>query len=144
MITIYAGGKPHRHEFASLIAEFEQRLTKPYCIQWQFYDEAKLLQKLETWPFDAQRDFVICCDERGRNLSSPELAQLIEKQLQTAHNLVFLIGGAYGFPEVLCQRANLVWSFSRLVFPHQLARLILSEQIYRAQEIAKGSKYHHE
>ena len=53
-------------------------------------------------------------------------------------------GGAYGVTDELRNRANLVWSLSRLVFPHQLVRLILAEQLYRAQEIARDSKYHHQ
>ena len=87
-------------------------------------------------------DFIILLDERGKNLSSPELSNLI---LKTAgKHLVFIIGGAYGVTDAMRQRANITWSLSKLVFPHQLVRLILAEQLYRAQEIAKGSHYHHQ
>ena len=62
----------------------------------------------------------------------------------TSQNIVFIIGGAYGVTDNVRRRANLVWSLSKLVFPHQLVRLILAEQLYRAQEIVRGGKYHHE
>ena len=58
--------------------------------------------------------------------------------------IVVIIGGAYGVDDRIHQRADMVWSLSKLVFPHQLVRLILAEQIYRAQEIARGGAYHHE
>ena len=87
-------------------------------------------------------DFVILLDERGKNLSSPELSAVVMQH--TSQNIVFIIGGAYGVTDNVRRRANLVWSLSKLVFPHQLVRLILTEQLYRAQEIARGGKYHHE
>ena len=62
----------------------------------------------------------------------------------TSQSIVFIIGGAYGVTDDVRRRANLVWSLSKLVFPHQLVRLILAEQLYRAQEIVRGGKYHHE
>ncbi len=87
-------------------------------------------------------DVVILLDERGKNMSSPELSELI--LAHTDRHIVFIIGGAYGVNEEVRRRADVLWSLSRLVFPHQLVRLILSEQLYRAQEIARGGKYHHE
>lgn len=87
-------------------------------------------------------DFVILLDERGRNLNSPELSRLILDH--TDQHIVIIIGGAYGVTETLHRRADIVWSLSRLVFPHQLVRLILAEQLYRAQEIARGGSYHHD
>ena len=87
-------------------------------------------------------DFVILLDENGKNISSPELSEIIEKHAQ--QHIVFVIGGAYGVSSEVKQRANFCWSLSKLVFPHQLVRLILAEQIYRAQEIYRGGKYHHQ
>ena len=87
-------------------------------------------------------DVVILLDERGKNMSSPELSELI--LAHTDRHIVLIIGGAYGVNEEVRRRADVLWSLSRLVFPHQLVRLIVSEQLYRAQEIARGGKYHHE
>lgn len=88
------------------------------------------------------RDFVILLDETGKNLSSPELATILEQQSSEVVWLV--IGGAYGVSDELKQRANLIWSLSRLVFPHQIVRLILAEQLYRAQCIIGHHPYHHQ
>lgn len=143
MITIIAGGKKHQSWLEEAIKEYEKRLQKPYQIKWQFFDEQKLLKKLENWPFTG-RDFIILTDERGKNLSSPEFAKTLETATLNSKNIIILIGGAYGFSEEIRQKANLIWSFSNLVFPHQIARLIVTEQIYRATEILKGSPYHHE
>ena len=106
-------------------------------------EEEKLSKWLEKWEF-SRRDFVICCDERGRNVSSPEFAEVLSRAFVDGREVVILIGGAYGFTEAVRERADMVWSFSRLVFPHALARVIAVEQIYRASQIAMGGKYHHE
>ena len=142
MITILAGGKKHPAWLTEAIAEYEKRLRKPYDIEWEFLDEEKLLRHLENWPFTG-RDYVILTDERGKNLSSPEFAAKLENLFVNSKNIVIIIGGAYGFPEEIRKKADLMWSFSNLVFPHQIARLIVAEQIYRATLILAGSPYHH-
>lgn len=142
MIKIIAGGKKHAKEFESAISEYEKRLTKPYNLEWEFVEESKLNKKLENWPFSGQ-DFVIICDERGQNISSEAYSSLLEKAFLDGKNVIILVGGAYGFPAEIRQKADFVWSFSKLVFPHMLARTIVAEQTYRAQEIKKGSHYHH-
>lgn len=142
MIKIIAGGKKHSREFEPAIREYEKRLSKPYNLEWEFIDEEKLLKKLENWPFSG-RNFVIICDERGKNISSDEYSNLLENAFNSSKNVIILIGGAYGFPAEIRQKADFLWSFSELVFPHMLARTIVAEQTYRAQEIKKGSHYHH-
>jgi 23S rRNA (pseudouridine1915-N3)-methyltransferase len=89
-------------------------------------------------------DYLVALDERGKQLSSEGLAEFIMKRTnESTKNLVFLIGGAYGIDEAVMQRANYKWSLSQLVFPHQLVRLILAEQVYRACSINRNEKYHH-
>ena len=143
MIRIIAGGKKNSDWGKTACDEYEKRLRKPFDITWEFMDEEKLEKKLEKWPFD-KGDFVICCDERGKNISSGEYASLLNRSFVESRNVVILIGGAYGFSEAVREKANFVWSFSRLVFPHALARVIVCEQIYRASQIMGGGKYHHE
>lgn len=143
MIRIIAGGKKTSGWALEGISEYEKRLKKPFDIKWEIYDEEKLLALLEKWPFTWQ-DYVIICDERGKNYSSPELAEMIEKNFVVGRNVVIIIGGAFGFTDEIRVKANFLWSFSRLVFPHMLFRLMVTEQIYRAQEICVGGKYHHE
>lgn len=142
MIRIIAGGKKNGGSYAELIAEYEKRLRKPYEVEWQFMPEERLATYLEGWPFTG-REFVICCDERGKNISSDEYSLCLERAFLNSREVVILVGGAYGFSNSVRERADLVWSFSRLVFPHQLFRVMVVEQIYRAQEIARGGKYHH-
>lgn len=143
MIRIIAGGKKNTGAYAELIAEFEKRLRKPYEVEWRFMPEEKLSAWLEDWPFTGN-DFVICCDERGKNISSDEYSLCLERAFVEAREVAILVGGAYGFSDAVREKADMVWSFSRLVFPHQLFRVMVVEQIYRAQEITKGGKYHHE
>ena len=144
MIRIICGGKKNSGAFLELITEYEKRLRKPYDIHWEFYEEEKLMRKLEDWPFDKTSDYVICCDERGENISSGEYSAKLTGVLENGRNVVILIGGAYGFSETVREKADFVWSFSKLVFPHQLFRCMVVEQIYRASQIAMGRPYHHD
>lgn len=143
MIRIICGGKKNSGASLDLISEYEKRLRKPYDLKWEFYEEEKLIARLSAWPFERGRDFVICCDERGKNISSDEYSSLLTKAFAEGLEVVILIGGAYGFPAEIREKADFVWSFSKLVFPHIMARIITVEQIYRASQIAAGGKYHH-
>ena len=143
MIKIIAGGKKNVGWCAEACSEYEKRLRKPYDITWDFLEEEKLARKLVEWPFKSD-DYVICCDERGQNISSPELSQRLEKVFLEGKNIVILIGGAYGFTDEVRLRSDFVWSFSKLVFPHMIARLVVAEQVYRASQIAINGPYHHE
>lgn len=143
MIRIIAGGKKSNGWVLDACSEYEKRLKKPFDIKWECYEEDKLAKILEKWDFD-YRDFVILTDERGKNISSPDFSELLDQKFVDGKNIVIIIGGAYGVSEEARARADFVWSFSNLVFPHMMMRAMLSEQIYRAQEISNGGKYHHE
>ena len=142
MIKIIVGGKKHISWAEEAIREYEKRLVKPYKLEWEYVEEEKLNKKLSDWPFTGH-DFVIVCDERGKNISSEAYSKLLQEAFLNSKNVVILIGGAYGFSEEVRAKADFIWSFSDLVFPHMLARTIVAEQTYRAQEISKGSHYHH-
>lgn len=142
MIKIIAGGKRNTGAVLELISEYEKRLRKPYDLRWEFVEEEKLARKLLDWPFSRQ-EYVICCDERGKNISSDEYSGILSEAFTAGKDVVILIGGAYGFSDYVREQADMVWGFSKLVFPHMIARIIVAEQTYRAQEIAKGGKYHH-
>lgn len=91
----------------------------------------------------AAYDFVVVLDERGKQLTSGEFSRFIETTTQNGvRSLVFVIGGAYGFAERIRHRADYVLSLSKLTFPHQVTRLVLMEQIYRAHTLLKGIAYH--
>ena len=151
MITTIAIGKKHEKWVLSGIELFEKRLKKPFNLSWDILPHSNFAEE-KAREEETQRilakikpsDFVILLDERGKNISSPELAKMLSNGFVNSQNFVIVIGGAFGVSEELRQRANFVWSLSKLVFPHQIVRLILVEQIYRAQEISSGGKYHHE
>ena len=144
MIRVVAGGKKNAAWCAEVVSEYEKRLRKPFDVVWEFVEEEKLTRRLSDWPYKRGKDYVICCDERGENISSREFSGMIEKAFLRDLDVVILIGGAYGFDDSVREKADFVWSFSKLVFPHMIARLIVTEQVYRAQEISRGGKYHHE
>ena len=143
MIKILAGGRKHEDWVRMAVSEYEKRLKKPFDIKWELMEEEKLNRYLSDWNFTGN-DYVILLDERGDNISSPELSKKLETAFNSSKNVIMIIGGAFGVSEEVRRRSNFVWSFSKLVFPHQLMRVMLAEQIYRAQEIAHGGKYHHE
>ncbi|MBR2064189.1 MAG: 23S rRNA (pseudouridine(1915)-N(3))-methyltransferase RlmH [Bacteroidales bacterium] len=90
-------------------------------------------------------DDVILLDERGKEYSSMELSGVIrDKMTYGGKDIVYVIGGAYGFSEAVYARANSKLSLSRMTFSHQMVRAIFAEQIYRAFTIMKGEPYHHE
>ena len=90
-------------------------------------------------------DFLILLDENGKQSTSVEFSQFIEKkQMDGTKRLIFQIGGAYGFSEAVYARANHKMSLSKLTFSHQMVRLFFVEQLYRAFTILKGEKYHNE
>ncbi|HTE31685.1 MAG TPA: 23S rRNA (pseudouridine(1915)-N(3))-methyltransferase RlmH, partial [Chryseolinea sp.] len=89
-------------------------------------------------------DYLVALEERGKQLSSEGLADLLQARANdSTRRVIFLIGGAFGLHESVLKRAGLQWSLSTLVFPHQLVRLILAEQVYRACTILRNEKYHH-
>ena len=90
-------------------------------------------------------DDLILLDERGKEYTSTELAKVIQDKISYAgKDMVYVIGGAYGFSDTVYQRANSKISLSRMTFSHQMVRAIFVEQIYRAFTIMRGEPYHHE
>ena len=90
-------------------------------------------------------DEVILLDERGKEMRSAEFATFLEKRVVAGiKELVFVIGGAYGFSSEVYERANGQISLSKMTFSHQMVRTIFAEQLYRACTIIKGESYHHE
>lgn len=150
-IRILAIGKRHESWIADGVERYEKRLKRPFDAAWVFLphsaregmsarveESERLLSRL------ADTDFVILLDERGKNVNSSALSKLLLVPLELSRSVTIIIGGAYGVDATVRTRADFVWSLSNLVFPHQLVRLILIEQLYRAQEIAAGRPYHHE
>ena len=90
-------------------------------------------------------DYVILLDDKGKQYSSIEFSDFLQqKMLQNSKQIVFVIGGAYGFSEEVYQRKNHALSLSSMTFSHQMVRLIFLEQLYRGASILKNEPYHHE
>lgn len=150
-LTIITVGKKHESWVQEGIERYQKRLRAPFNVEWVLLphsrsddDKARLEESQAILNRLKPSDTVVLLDERGKLLNSPGLAEAIETRVNNNENIVFVIGGAYGVNEELYSRATLVWSLSPLVFPHQLVRLILTEQLYRAYQISLGGAYHHE
>lgn len=89
-------------------------------------------------------DFVVLLDENGKEFDSINFSGFIERQMISGlKNLIFIVGGPYGFSSQIYKLGNLKISLSKMTFSHQLVRLIFAEQLYRAMTIIKGEPYHH-
>ena len=154
-LQFWSIGRVHEDYVKKGIEDFTKRINNYFALEWVIVptvknaaflpetelgkQEAKLI--LEKLSKDA---FLVLLDESGKQLSSEELAGFINQKTNAGvRTLVFLIGGAFGVSDEIKKRANFVWSLSRLVFPHMLVRLMLTEQIYRACTILRNEKYHH-
>jgi 23S rRNA (pseudouridine1915-N3)-methyltransferase len=155
-IQLWAIGKSHEPYVKEGIEDFTKRISKYYAVDWRIFAPAR--QTVNSTETDIKKheaqtilnylqkdDYLVLLDEKGLQISSTQLASFIEQRANSSvRQLIFLIGGAFGVDEILKSRANFIWSFSHLVFPHQLVRLMLAEQIYRACSINRNEKYHHE
>lgn len=149
-IKIIAIGKKHEPWVIDGIERYQKRLKRPYDVEWVLLPHSVLPNTMARQEESGRiisrlnaNDYVILLDERGKIVNSPDLSTLLRFPIDRSRQVVILIGGAYGVDNSVHQRADYIWSLSKLVFPHQLVRLILTEQIYRSQEISNGKPYHH-
>ncbi len=154
-LQLWSIGKAHEAYVKDGIADFTKRINKYFTADWLVMappKNAAVLSEADLKKAEAEivlqqlgkDDYLVLLDERGKQLSSPELAQLLQQRANESHKkIVFLIGGAFGVSDAVMQRANYTLSLSKLVFPHMLVRLILAEQVYRACTILRNEKYHH-
>jgi len=144
-------GKKHDPLLAGAIEDYTGRLQRVFPAEWLLLspsgadeptarraESASILAKTDG------NDFIVLLDERGREMSSRALAAHYQAWQQLNKRLVFIIGGSYGVSDELRERADVVWSMSQEVFPHQIMRLLLVEQLYRSQAIIDGHPYHHQ
>jgi 23S rRNA (pseudouridine1915-N3)-methyltransferase len=137
-ISIYLNRLRHyiRIDFVEIT---ELKNTRGFSQEQQRTKEAELILK-KLLPIDQ----VILLDEKGTTLTSQQFADFLNKKaIGSVNNLVFIVGGPYGFHESVYRRANDKISLSRMTFSHQMVRLFFAEQLYRAFTIIKGEPYHH-
>ncbi|MGH7196952.1 MAG: 23S rRNA (pseudouridine(1915)-N(3))-methyltransferase RlmH [Candidatus Saccharimonadales bacterium] len=153
-ILLLAIGKRHDAKLAAAIDDYVARLQRYARVEWQFVpsphatmssDEQKERETAALMSQIKSDDYVVLLDERGQQWSTRQLAEeLGEHELRGTNRVVFIIGGAYGVASELSSRADEVWALSKLILPHQLVRLVLAEQLYRAFTILRGEPYHHD
>ena len=139
-------GKKHDPTLAEAINDFTSRISRYAPVEWKLISSGESVEKESELILHAldERDFVILLDEKGKEIESEELAKFVNARLNAStHCLVFIIGGAYGVSGSVRERANASIALSKLTFPHQIVRVILAEQVYRAFTILRGEKYHH-
>ncbi len=156
-ISIVCVGKIKEKYLTEGIAEFTKRLT-PYCkLETIAINEEKMpenpspAEKEQVLARETERlinvipagAHVVLLDLQGREVTSPQLAGLFDDwALSGKSHIAFVIGGAFGYTDALRKCAAMRWSFSKLTFTHQMIRLLLVEQIYRAFKISRNEKYH--
>jgi 23S rRNA (pseudouridine1915-N3)-methyltransferase len=145
---ITVGNKPPA-AMTSLISEYERRLPHNVRIIWHYLkhgdsgdvstskqQESENILRLVT-----KKEKVVLLDERGKQLNNSKLTGLL---FDSYRDITFIIGGSHGVTDTLRQRADILWSLSELVLPHNIVRLILVEQLYRSYAISTDHPYHHE
>lgn len=154
-LQFWSVGKNHESYIKEGVELFTKRITNYYPVEWTILPmpkHAAMLSEMDLKKkegelitgFLQKEDYLVLLDEGGKQLASEELAKFIQLRAnESIKNIVFLIGGAYGVSDAVKKRANYQWSLSKLIFPHQLVRLILTEQVYRACSINRNEKYHH-
>lgn len=152
-IKIIALGKTKDSYLKEGIAEYQKRMGAFHKVELIILPDIKLsktnnieiVKEKESKIILAKlnkQDYVIALDETGKQYSSKSFSKLLSSKLGLG-NIVFVIGGVYGLHSTVTKRAQLKLSFSQMTFTHQMIRLILFEQIYRAFTIIKDKKYHY-
>jgi len=154
-LQFWSIGKNNESYVKSGVEDFTQRISKYFKVDWTIIPVPKnagMMSEVDLKKKEGETilqwldkdDYLVVLDERGKQLTSEGLAHFIQARAnESTKKIVFLVGGAFGVDEMVLKRANFKWSLSQLVFPHQLVRLILAEQVYRACTILKNEKYHH-
>ena len=145
-------GKTKEQHCAALVADYLKRLTRFVpCDVSELKEPSGSGDDRRVVPREGEKiltavgrdDYVVLLDEQGRQFSSPALAEFMgARQQASVKRLAFIIGGFAGVSAEVKQRANLLWSLSSLTLPHDLARVVLTEQLYRAYTLLAGLPYH--
>ena len=151
-LIVAAVGKPRNAALAAAIEHYEGRAAKYWPLEVREVREeparggapSSLVQTKEAERLAARVEgaTVVACDERGVSMTSSKFAAFLQDARERARDLAFVIGGAYGLAESLRDRAQTKLALAPWTLPHELARLVLAEQLYRAGTISRGEPYH--
>ena len=150
MIKIITVGSLKEKYLKDAIEEYSKRLKKYTNLEIIEVKDEGLVNEQKAIELEAEkikkyiseRDYIITLEIEGKEYTSTEFAKKIEQIQIENSNIVFIIGGSYGISEDIKEKARLHLSFSKMTFPHQLFRVMLLEQIYRAYKIMNNEKYH--
>lgn len=154
-LQFWSIGKANESYVREGIAEFTKRISNYFSVEWTIIPvprNAGMLSEMDLKKKEGETilqwlradDYLVALDEHGRQFASEGLSDFLQERASAGtKNVVFLIGGAFGLDAAVLKRAQVKWSLSQLTFPHQLVRLILAEQVYRACTILRNEKYHH-
>jgi 23S rRNA (pseudouridine1915-N3)-methyltransferase len=150
-VILAAVGKPRNAALAAAIASYELRAARywPLVVREVKEESARALSEEQVRARESERlaaaagaaDLVVC-DERGQSLTSEAFARFLQGARERARDVAFLIGGAYGVDGPLADRATRRLALAPWTLPHEMARLVLAEQLYRAGTIVRGEPYH--
>jgi 23S rRNA (pseudouridine1915-N3)-methyltransferase len=139
LVSVYENRLKHYLPFETVVI-LELKNTKKMTSEVQKEQEGILILK-----YIEQFDFTILLDENGKEFTSVEFSKFVEKKMiEGTRNLLFVVGGPYGFSQEVYKKANIKISLSKMTFSHQMVRLFFVEQLYRAMTIIKGEPYHHQ
>ena len=150
MIRIICVGKIKEKYLIDAVEEYTKRISKYSRVEIiELQDESqgetdkiKRLEGMKIEKYLSPKDYIISLEIDGKKITSEEFANLIDKELIEYSNITFIIGGSYGIDDAIKAKANYHLSFSSMTFPHQLFRVLLLEQIYRAFKINNNESYH--
>lgn len=154
-LLLWSIGKEHEPYVKAGTDDFTNRIGRYYPVEWKIIAPPKGAAAMSAGGLKkkegeiilgmlGKEDWLVALDERGKQMSSEGLSKLLQARAnESVRQLVFLIGGIYGLDDTVLRRAGYRWSLSLLTFPHQLVRLLMAEQLYRACSILRNEKYHH-
>jgi 23S rRNA (pseudouridine1915-N3)-methyltransferase len=137
-LHILAIGKK-KSEYDEMVKEYQKRIVTPFDLSVEVIQTDTAIDKIKAG------DYVIALDEEGKDFTTETFAQFLEKQLHASpKRIVFVIGESHGLEQSVRDRANMTMCLGKLTLPHELARLVLAEQLYRVTNLIGGGKYHHQ
>lgn len=153
--TLLVVGKTTDKNIQTLLDDYQSRLTHYLQFKLQVIPELRNAKNLSQEQQKSEEgrlilsqvqvsDFVVLLDEHGIEYRSVEFADYLQRMMSVGRNVVFVVGGPYGFSKAVYDRSDGKLSLSKMTFSHQMVRLFFVEQIYRAMTILRGEPYHHE
>lgn len=151
-VVVAAVGRPKHGELAAAIGEYERRAARYWPLEWREVreeparsrspDDVREREGARLLDAAGSASVIVACDAEGTLMRSREFAGWLQELREDGRDVAFMIGGAYGLSEEVRRKSTLLLAFARWTLPHDLARLVLAEQLYRAGTIGRGEPYH--